>query len=49
MQNIKIVKRHVKPTKDQLEVYYKNNHRQRPAKNLRFGKIIIMADQDLDG
>ena len=48
MSNIKVTKRNVKPSADQLAAYHQNRNRQRPV-NLRFGKIVILSDQDLDG
>lgn len=45
---IKIVKRNVKPTSEQLKKYNQNENIKRNL-NLRYGKLSFMTDQDLDG
>lgn len=47
---VKIVKRNVKPSNEEINSYLATrgvNHIRNT--NLRFGKIVIMSDQDLDG
>ena len=48
--NISITKRNIKPTATQLGVYGLNKTIQRAhVPNLRFGKLAVAADADVDG
>ena len=49
MSKLKVLNRNVVPSQTQMVDYHKNNNRMRPTKNLRFGKIVVLSDQDLDG
>jgi DNA gyrase/topoisomerase IV subunit B len=48
MQQFKVINRNIKPTTEQMTNYRQSHNHQRNT-NLRFGKIIILSDQDLDG
>jgi DNA gyrase/topoisomerase IV subunit B len=48
MENFKILNRNVKPTVEQLQNYNKARNHVRST-NLRFGKIVMLTDADLDG
>ena len=50
VQNIKVKAKNVKPTPDQLRTYVQQQGRLTTRNtNLRFGKLIVLSDQDLDG
>lgn len=48
MDKIKVLRRNVKPTQEQFANYHQSRNHMRST-NLRFGKIVILSDQDLDG
>lgn len=48
--NITVTKRNIKPTPTQLAAYTVNKTIQRAhVPNLRFGKLMVTADADVDG
>lgn len=50
ISSFKISKRNVKPTDEQLAAYAKGKGSMHcRSTNLRFGKLVVLSDEDLDG
>ena len=48
MQDFKVLKRNITPTASQLQNYNQSRNHTRST-NIRFGKLIMLSDADLDG